>query len=191
MNVNFRIAHAVAAILAGVSIIGITGGAMAGVGEAGHAHAVEIGQPGEAAKATRTVRIETVDNLFNLEKIEVKKGETVRFVITNKGELLHEFNIGTTNMHAAHQKEMEMMADQGMLTPTGMNEMSGMDHSKMGHSKGDMAPMKHDDPNSVLIGPGQTKELTWTFSKDAALEFACNIPGHYESGMAGKIVIQK
>jgi uncharacterized cupredoxin-like copper-binding protein len=89
-------------------------------------------------------------------------------------------------MHADHQKEMAMMMEHGMLTPTGINqEMMKMDHSQMpgmqGHS------MKHDDPNSVLIGPGETKELVWKFTKTGALEFACNIPGHYESGMVGKI----
>jgi len=62
-----------------------------------------------------------------------------------------------------------------------------MDHSQMG---GKM-PMKHDDPNSVLLEPGETKELVWTFPKEATLEFACNIPGHYQAGMVGHIDIHK
>ena len=45
--------------------------------------------------------------------------------------------------------------------------------------------MKHDDPNSVLVEPGKTKDLVWTFTQAADLEFTCNIPGHYESGMVG------
>src|SRR3546814_9058698 len=83
----------------------------------------------------------------------VKKGETIRFVIRNGGELLHEFNIGTPAMHAEHQKEMAMMVEQGMLTSTGMNhDMSKMDHSKMGdmdHSKMSM-PMKQDRKSTRL-----------------------------------------
>jgi uncharacterized cupredoxin-like copper-binding protein len=39
----------------------------------------------------------------------------------------------------------------------------------------------------VLVEPGKTKELTWTFTEATDLEFACNIPGHYESGMVGDI----
>ena len=39
----------------------------------------------------------------------------------------------------------------------------------------------------MLVEPGKTKELTWTFPNSRDLEFACNIPGHYESGMVGKI----
>ena len=86
-------------------------------------------------------------------------------------------------MHAEHQKEMLEMMESGMLTATGINtDMSKMDHSKMGGGS-----MKHDDPNSVLVEPGKTEELTWTFTQATELEFACNIPGHYESGMVGDI----
>jgi uncharacterized cupredoxin-like copper-binding protein len=50
--------------------------------------------------------------------------------------------------------------------------------------------MKHDDPNSVLLEPGKSAEVIWTFPKKAELEFACNVPGHYESGMVGKVRLQ-
>ncbi len=74
-----------------------------------------------------------------------------------------------------------------MLTATGVNhEMMKMDHSKMG-----LPEMKHDDPNTVLVEPGKTAELVWKFTQDTTLEFACNMPGHYESGMAGKIQFRK
>jgi uncharacterized cupredoxin-like copper-binding protein len=104
----------------------------------------------------------------------------VHFVLVNKGQLLHEFNLGDAAMHAAHQQEMLKMVASGMLTSTGMkHDMAGMDHGSM----------KHDDPNSVLVEPGKTAELTWTFTKATDLEFACNIPGHYQAGMVGKIAI--
>jgi uncharacterized cupredoxin-like copper-binding protein len=63
-----------------------------------------------------------------------------------------------------------------------------MDHGAMagmGHA------MQHDDPNSVLVAPGKTAELTWTFSKATRLEFACNIPGHYQAGMVGKLTVSQ
>lgn len=155
--------------------------------DAGQGPGAAIGQPGKAPAATRTVEIVLQDNAYKPESIGVKAGETVRFVLTNKGELLHEFNIGTAAMHVAHQKEMMAMMDHGMLTPTGINhQMMKMDHGKAG-----MPAMKHDDPNSMLVEPGKTKDLVWTFPRDAKLEFACNIPGHYQSGMVGKITIQK
>ena len=56
----------------------------------------------------------------------------------------------------------------------------------MAMDMGDGQMMKHDDPNSKLLEPGETMEIIWTFNKEAALEFACNIPGHYDSGMVGE-----
>jgi len=52
-------------------------------------------------------------------------------------------------------------------------------------------PMRHDDPNAVLVNPGQTEEMIFKFTKSAALEFACNVPGHYESGMMGNVVFSR
>ena len=146
------------------------------------AHTFAFGQAAPATKATRTVEVVLQDISFAPTSLDVKAGETVRFVLVNKGQLLHEFNLGDASMHADHQKEMLKMQARGMLTATGMGQM---DHAAMGH--GDMGGMKHDDPNSVLVEPGKTAELTWTFSKAGALEFACNLPGHYQAGMVGKL----
>ncbi|MDM8192554.1 copper-binding protein [Pseudomonas koreensis] len=153
------------------------------------AHAFAFGKPAAASLATRTIEIVMGDMNFDPKAIQVKAGETIRFVLVNKGQLLHEFNLGDAAMHASHQQEMLQMQQSGMLTPTGMKEMShdmaGRDHAAMGHG------MKHDDPNSVLVEPGKTAELTWTFSNATALEFACNIPGHYQVGMVGKLTVSQ
>lgn len=145
----------------------------------------DFGEPAPASKATRTIEVTMTDIAFDAKALEVKAGETVRFVLVNKGHLLHEFNLGEAAMHAEHQQEMLKMQQSGMLTPTGM-QMPAMDHAAMGHGA-----MKHDDPNSVLVAPGQTAELTWTFSKAGSLEFACNIPGHYQAGMVGQLKVDR
>ena len=142
-----------------------------------------FGQPASAANATRTVEVDMTDIAFTPKALQVKAGETVRFVLVNKGQLLHEFNLGHAAMHVEHQKEMLDMQQSGMLTPTGMSH-AGMDHSAMGHGA-----MKHDDLNSVLVAPGKTAELIWTFTKTDNLEFACNVPGHYQAGMVGTVKI--
>lgn len=139
-----------------------------------------FGHAAPAAKATRTVELTLGDMYFEPKSVQVKAGETVRFVLTNKGQLLHEFNLGDAAMHASHQREMLKMQQSGLLTPTAMK------HHDMGHGAMDM---KHDDPNSVLVEPGKTSELTWTFAKASNLEFACNLPGHYQAGMVGKLTI--
>ncbi|WP_414158613.1 plastocyanin/azurin family copper-binding protein [Pseudomonas sp. BNK-45] len=148
----------------------------------------DFGRPAAAATATRTVEVVMGDMSFSPKALAVKAGETVRFVLINKGQLLHEFNLGDAAMHAEHQQEMLKMQQSGMLTPTAMQ---AMDHSAMAH--GSMAGMEHgmqhDDPNSVLVEPGKQAELTWTFTKSGSLEFACNIPGHYQAGMVGKLTV--
>ncbi|AEO74639.1 plastocyanin/azurin family copper-binding protein [Pseudomonas aeruginosa] len=172
---------------ASLIVLGVLFGASA---QASPAHGQAFGKPAQAAQASRSIEVVLGDMYFKPRAIEVKAGETVRFVLKNEGKLLHEFNLGDAAMHAEHQKEMLEMQQSGMLTPTGM---ASMDHSQMGHGMAGMdhgRMMKHDDPNSVLVEPGKSAELTWTFAKATRLEFACNIPGHYQAGMVGQLTVQ-
>lgn len=154
-------------------------------GEHAGGHGPDIGSPGQPGSESRTVEVIMLDNVFEPEVISVKAGETVRFSIRNEGELVHEFAIGTAAMHADHQKEMMKMVEHGVLFADRIDyEMMKMD---MGHGQ----TMEHDDPNSVLLEPGKSAEIIWTFDVDTELEFACNVPGHYESGMVGEIEISR
>jgi uncharacterized cupredoxin-like copper-binding protein len=114
------------------------------------------GVPGNPSDVRRTVRIEARDTAFNVKQIQARPGETIRFVVTNKGELRHEFSIASHAEHEEHRAMMQQMPD-----------------------------MVHDDPNVITIEPGQTKELIWKFGKDTNVEFSCDLPGHAEQGMAG------
>ncbi|MHB0671722.1 cupredoxin domain-containing protein [Roseomonas mucosa] len=155
-----------------------------------------FGTRGRAQDVKRTVDIVMLDNSYQPQRIQVQAGETVRFRVRNTGELLHEFNIGTAAMHQQHQREMQAMFDSGMMSATSKDAMAGMDHSNMpGMNHGAMghgaAMMRHDDPNAVLVNPGQTEEMVFKFTKAADLEFACNVPGHYQSGMVGNVVFSR
>jgi len=142
---------------------------------------MSIGEPGKAAEADRTVEITMHDNYYEPETIAVKAGETVRFRISNQGTLVHEFSIGTPEGHQAHAPEMQMMVDHGVLLS------DRIDREAAKHMQATMGHGMHDEPNSALLEPGKTAELVWTFpaDSDVSLEFACNVPGHYEAGMAG------
>jgi uncharacterized cupredoxin-like copper-binding protein len=133
--------------------------------DGGAAHGVTdtAGGPGNASDVTRTVRIDAGDTTFNVKQIQVKAGETIKFVITSKSSIPHEFVIASHGEHLEHRKMMQ--------------EMAGME--------------MEDEPNAVTIDPGQSKELIWKFGKDQDVEFACDIPGHAEQGMAGKFRITK
>jgi len=152
----------------------------AGTHSGGHGHKQSFGEPGNVKHASRTINVKMLDSYYQPKNIEVKEGETIVFKVENVGVLVHEFNIGTAIMHDAHQKEMINMFKHGAITPTSIN------HKKMNMGN-EGGSMKHDDPNSVLLNPGQSSELVWKFTKAANLEFACNIPGHYQAGMMGKI----
>ena len=134
-----------------------SGGHASDQAEPGHGHAATLafGEPGQASEASRTIEIVMGDNYFEPETLEIRAGETIRFIVKNEGEFLHEFNLGTAAMHAEHQEEMMAMMESGMMTSTGMNQdMANMDHSSM-----DMSGHVHDDPNSILVEPGKTQEL--------------------------------
>lgn len=145
----------------------------------GHGHKTDaaLGGAGDASEARRALRVTMTDNRYSPKSFTVSKGETVRFIIENKGEFVHEFNIGTAEMHMGHRGEMMAMMESGALT------VDRIDHSKMGD-------MKHDDPNSILLEPGQKGEVVWKFGTSGEVQFACNVPGHYEDGMVGRFNVR-
>ena len=122
------------------------------------------GVPGLVQAVTRTVRIATLDTMrFSPSRVDVRPGQTVRFVIHNGGRITHEFVIGDRAEQRAHEAEME--AHPGMK----------MDH----------------DPNGLTLPPGSTRTLIWRFPRHAmTLEYACHEPGHFAAGMVGYIHVR-
>jgi len=147
----------------------------------GHGASADIGTPG--GTPSRTISVVMYDNYYEPENISVAHGETVKFVVKNAGEFVHEFNINTPAEHVAHAPMMEMMFEMGMI------EADKINRAAMQASKGSGHDMSHDEANSVLMEPGETREVVWTFNTNSDLQFACNIPGHDDSGMAGEFAI--
>ena len=140
-----------------------------------------IGVKGSEESVDRVIKVTMYDNYYQPNSFKVNKNETIKFEVENKGELVHEFNIATKEMHIKHQPEMMKMVENqillgGKIDKKKMKEMSKKDHS-----------MSHSHSNSVLLEPNQSAELIWKFSADADLEAACTVPGHYEGGMIAKI----
>ena len=129
-----------------------------------HAEMMAIGMPGSADKVDRTIDVvmrEADDGgmVFEPVAFNITKGETIRFNVSNEGELEHEFVLDTVEGNAKHKELMAQM------------------------------DMEHDDPNSVRLDPGRSGEVIWNFANAGTFEFACLIPGHYESGMSGPIEV--
>ncbi len=141
----------------------------------------KIGEIGKSSEVTRTITIKMYDNYYEPAEINVKKDQTIRFIVLNLGELVHEFNIATKEMHIKHQPEMMMLVENEILLPDKVNKDKMKQMSKKNPSMG------HSHSNSVLLSPGEKGQLVWKFSNKAKIEAACNVPGHYEVGMIVKI----
>ena len=140
-----------------------------------------IGMQGNKESVDRTIKVSMYDNYYQPNKFKIKKGETIKFIVQNKGELVHEFNIATKKMHLKHQPEMLMMVENEIILADKIDKKKMMEISKKNPS------MAHKHSNSVLLSPGESAELIWKFSNTVVLEAACNVPGHYEVGMIAKI----
>ena len=140
-----------------------------------------IGVKGKEADIDRVIKVSMYDNYYVPNKFKIKKDETIKFVVENKGQLVHEFNIATKEMHLKHQPEMMMLVENEILL------MDKIDKKKMKKMSKKNPAMLHSHSNSVLLSPGEKSELIWKFSNSVKLEAACNVPGHYDVGMIAKI----
>ncbi|RKF12307.1 copper-binding protein [Roseovarius spongiae] len=164
-------------LLHATAIAGLAAATSIAHADAGHGNNADIGQEGDVSNIDRVVEVSMDEMRFDPETVDVEKGETVRFVVSNDGRMVHEFNIGTDQMWEGHETEMRRMMQRGMMTGRALN------HDKMRE-----AGMMHDDANSALLEPGETAEIVWTFSGSAKIGFACNVPGHRQAGMVGEFV---
>ena len=117
------------------------------------------GIAGDARAAKRTIEVTMTDAMrFTPDRIDVRQGEVVRFVLKNRGKLLHEFVLGT-------KAELDEHAALMLKFPT----------------------MEHDEPYMAHVKPGGQADMVWNFNRPGTFEFACLIAGHYQAGMAGKV----
>jgi len=158
----------------GIALIAATllsANAWAGEGPSGHSHShghgetFSAGEPGNPKKPARTVKVTMGEAdgkmLFVPARLEVKKGEQVKFVLRNNGELEHEFVLASTADNLKHAEAMKNNPN-----------------------------MAHEEPNGRQLAPKKTSELVWKFTKAGEFEYACLIPGHREAGMIGTIVVK-
>lgn len=119
------------------------------------------GIAGDASAARRTITLDMSDNMrFTPERISVKRGETVRLRVANKGQVMHEIVLGTP---ASLDEHAQMM----LKFPT----------------------MEHGEPYMAHVSPGKSGDLVWNFNREGSFDFACLIPGHYQAGMRGTITV--
>jgi uncharacterized cupredoxin-like copper-binding protein len=119
------------------------------------------GRQGDPRKVTRTIEIDMADSMrFTPSEVRVKRGDTVRFVVRNTGATMHEMVLGTERALAEHAALMRKFPG-----------------------------MEHDEPYMAHVRPGRREEIVWTFDKPGTFHFGCLIPGHWEAGMKGAVIV--
>lgn len=122
-----------------------------------------FGMEGDPKHVARTIVIEMRDTMrFKPSQIQVKQGETIKFVVKNKGKALHELVLGTMDELKAHGELMKKNPG-----------------------------MEHDEPYMAHVKPGAKAEMVWQFTNAGEFHFGCLLPGHLEAGMTGKITVIK
>lgn len=130
--------------------------------EASEVADTSFGRQGDPKKVVRTITVEMTDSMrFIPAVLTVKRGETVRLNVINKGQVLHEFVLGTPEEIKKHWDAMKKHPG-----------------------------MEHDEPQMVHVQPGKQGEVVWQFTKAGEFRFGCLLPGHFEAGMVGKVVVQ-
>jgi uncharacterized cupredoxin-like copper-binding protein len=127
-----------------------------------------FGAAGDPSKVTRTITIDMSDDMrYRPASIDVKQGETVRFIVANKGATMHELVLGTKQEIDRHAKAMKSPPPPSA-------------HSHHVHAS----------PSMVHLDAGKSGEIVWRFNRPGTFEYACLVPGHYEAGMKGTISVK-
>ncbi len=122
----------------------------------------DLGREGDPRKAPRTIPLDMTDAFrFTPAEVVVKRGETVKFIVSNSGKQLHEMVLGTARELKQHAESMRKFPN-----------------------------MEHADANMAHVKAGAKGEIVWQFNKAGEYQFACLIPGHFEAGMVGKVVVE-
>ena len=120
-----------------------------------------------ALMVSRSIEVRMDDQMrFTPSSIEVRAGETIRFVVHNAGKTAHEMVLGSDEAIRAHAQAMQQGAGHGD-----------------GHSHGTGA--------AITVPAGQRGELVVKLDQATTLQMACLIPGHYEAGMRGTVTVSE
>jgi uncharacterized cupredoxin-like copper-binding protein len=126
-----------------------------------HQSTYSAGEPGDPKKPSREIVVEMSEMDYSPSRIEVKRGEQIKFVVRNVGTEDHEFLLASTEDNLKHAAAMRKHPG-----------------------------MAHDEPNGLRLARKQSGEILWKFTKAGTFEYSCLIPDHREYGMTGKVIVK-
>ena len=126
-----------------------------------HKSTYSAGEPGDPARPSREIVVEMSEMDYSPARIEVKRGEQIKFIVRNVGTEDHEFLLASTKDNLKHAAMMRKHPG-----------------------------MAHDEPNGLRLARKQSGEIVWKFTKAGTFEFACLIPDHRDYGMTGRVTVK-
>lgn len=119
-------------------------------------HGSVVGAPALSSESDKTISVTMLDSMKYVfdKQLDIYDGDVIRFVVTNKGEMTHEFSIGDAEEQQKHAAMMQKNPN-----------------------------MIHSDGNTLSLKSGESGEIVWRFKSGREIVFSCNVPGHFEAGM--------
>jgi uncharacterized cupredoxin-like copper-binding protein len=118
---------------------------------------------GTTPAGQRTVDIAMEDIKFDQTSLTVKRGDTIDFRFTNTGQIPHDAFIGDDAAQMDHEAEMAQMGGAGG---------------------------QHMEDAAIVVQPGESGRLSYTFAEPGTYEVGCHQPGHYGAGMKIQVTVE-
>jgi len=132
---------------------------------------------GTPPAAAEVIQIKMGEMFFHPDAIALKEGQPVQIELVNDGIVEHEFMVGREARPAPGGYAQDLF--------------QGVDVQ----FTGEKAKLEREEGHGteVMVGPGGRGVITFTVPKGMAgeWEMGCFVPGHYEAGMKGKLIVTK
>ena len=148
-----------------------------------------------------TIKVTMADFSFSPAVLRISAGHPVTLVFVNTGVVQHEFMAGRTAMNGDFETDLFANVEVEM----GSAEAADHKHADAApHDHPEPAAHVHADPaqhahaegqdshdTMVVVEPGARGSMTFELPTDlrGEWEMACFIPGHYDGGMHGSVIV--
>ena len=130
-----------------------------------------------AQPAARTIEVQVGDNMkYSVATITARPGERLRVVLKGVGKL-----------------PKAAMGHNFVLLKKGVDPKRFVDLSASARDNDFIAPAVEDQvlATTGLVGPGETREVTFDAPAPGTYTFVCTFPGHFALGMKGALIVSK
>lgn len=153
------------------------------------------GAPATMTAGSGPVDIKLTDFAFSPGVVRLQTGREVSFALTNDGKIEHEFMVGRQRASMGGYEQdlfagvhVRASGEGYALETPGEAAGQSESHGTMELERG--ANMAHGG-TELLLRPGGRAIATFTIPAEKAgeWEIGCFLPGHYEAGMKGVLIV--